>query len=396
MKYLAFILFIFFSLRLVYPQEPIGAKQFLVGIDNVLSTDVVDHTIEPIGTYWELVDNVDWLVSSDTLGESSTIRTVGNSDFDRMGEWPGWNFFWVSGVDSPDTHWGLGFYKVTNDYNSEYFYIDCRVDAFGENGTGYNPPDFYVHLDAEDPSVYKHNADQDETWITIIDGEIVRIWDVHEVNPPSTNSLEDFWDNVLVAIDGGNGHPRFAWGPYNDNNYSVQNYKVYRAVNNSTNPPPLANFSLVATLSSSTYEWIDNSFALNGPMKAHYYIKAKIIPVLGPGFDSDASNIVTFSVGFYKESSKLLHSVQEFNLGQNYPNPFNPATIIQFSIKNKSFASLKVYDILGNEVAVLIENFLEAGNHSIDFDASDLPSGIYMYQLQAEGTILTKKMILLR
>lgn len=167
-------------------------------------------------------------------------------------------------------------------------------------------------------------------------------------------------------------------------------------MNNSTNPPPLANFSLVATLSSSTYEWIDNSLALNGPMKAHYYIKAKIIPALGPGFDSDASNIVTFSVGFYKESSKLLHSVQEFNLGQNYPNPFNPTTIIQFSIKNKSFASLKIYDILGNEVAVLIENLLEAGFHSIEFNASDLPSGIYMYRLQTDEISLTKKMIILR
>ncbi len=271
------------------------------------------------------------------------------------------------------------------------------VDAFGEanDPAGYNPPDFAVYLDGNAGS-YNIGPATPPPWDPIENGDVVRIWDVHDIDPPSSNSLEDFWDNVLVAIDGGNGHPSFAWGPYNDNNYSVQNYKVYRAVNNSTNPPPLANFSLVATLSSSTYEWIDNSFALNGPMKAHYYIKAKIIPVLGPGFDSDASNIVTFSVCLYKESSKLLHSVQEFNLGQNYPNPFNPATIIQFSIKNKSFASLKIYDILGNEVAVLIENLLEAGFHSIEFNASDLPSGIYMYRLQTDEISLTKKMIILR
>ena len=70
--------------------------------------------------------------------------------------------------------------------------------------------------------------------------------------------------------------------------------------------------------------------------------------------------------------------------------------MIQFTIKNKSFASLKIYDILGNEVAVLIENFLEAGDHSIDFDASDLPSGIYVYRLQTDEISLTKKMILLK
>jgi len=57
---------------------------------------------------------------------------------------------------------------------------------------------------------------------------------------------------------------------------------------------------------------------------------------------------------------------------------------------------LKIYDILGNEVAVLIENFLEAGNHSVEFNAEDLPSGMYMYQLKAEGISITRKMILLR
>lgn len=92
----------------------------------------------------------------------------------------------------------------------------------------------------------------------------------------------------------------------------------------------------------------------------------------------------------------MIKPLNNLNLMQNYPNPFNPGTMIQFSIKNKSFATLKIYDILGNEVAVLIENFLEAGNHSIDFDASDLPSGIYMYKLQAGEISLIRKMILLR
>jgi len=161
-------------------------------------------------------------------------------------------------------------------------------------------------------------------------------------------------------------------------------------------PPPLANFSLVATLSSSTYEWIDNSLALNGPMKAHYYITAKIIPVLGPGLDSDASNIVTFNVGLFKESAKLLNSVQEFNLGQNYPNPFNPSTTIKFSVAANSLVSMIVYDILGNEKAVLVNELKEPGIYTVNFNASNFPSGIYFYTLRANEYTSSRKMLLLK
>jgi len=207
MKYFTFILFFTFSLQLVYSQEPIESKQFLIGIDNVLSTDVVDHTIEPIGTYWEIDDNDDWIISSDPLGESSTITTVGNSNFSKLGTWDGWNFFWLNNTEPPNEDWGLGFYKVTNDYNSEYFYIDCRVDAFGENRIPYpHVPDFFVHLDAGEPE-YNYDDSSTPVWNTIGIGDVVRIWDVHDVNPPNSNSLEDFWDNVLVAMDGVDDHP---------------------------------------------------------------------------------------------------------------------------------------------------------------------------------------------
>jgi len=111
---------------------------------------------------------------------------------------------------------------------------------------------------------------------------------------------------------------------------------------------------------------------------------------------SDTTNVASTGIEFNKVNTNDHKVLKDYRLEQNYPNPFNPATIIQFSIKKKSFASLKIYDILGNEVAVLIENLLEAGFHSIEFNASDLPSGIYMYRLQTDEISLTKKMILLK
>ena len=85
-----------------------------------------------------------------------------------------------------------------------------------------------------------------------------------------------------------------------------------------------------------------------------------------------------------------------YKLDQNYPNPFNPSTSIQYSISSRQFVSLKVYDVLGNEVATLINEEKPAGSYKVDWNASGLPSGIYFYQLKADSYIETKKMVLLR
>ncbi len=88
--------------------------------------------------------------------------------------------------------------------------------------------------------------------------------------------------------------------------------------------------------------------------------------------------------------------IKAFSLEQNYPNPFNPITTIKYKIPEKSFVTLIVYDVLGNEIATLINEELAAGSYSIDLIAASLTSGIYYYQLQAGNFSSTKKMILLK
>jgi hypothetical protein len=88
--------------------------------------------------------------------------------------------------------------------------------------------------------------------------------------------------------------------------------------------------------------------------------------------------------------------VYEYSLGQNYPNPFNPTTTINYSITSKGNVSLKVYDMLGKEVAVIVNEVKEAGNYSVTFNASELPSGIYFYNLTSGNFIQSKKLILLK
>ncbi|MFZ2866177.1 MAG: T9SS type A sorting domain-containing protein [Ignavibacteriaceae bacterium] len=86
----------------------------------------------------------------------------------------------------------------------------------------------------------------------------------------------------------------------------------------------------------------------------------------------------------------------EFSVKQNYPNPFNPVTSIQYTIASKQFVTLKVYDILGNEVAKLVDEFKPAGSYEVNFDASGLSSGVYFYKITSGKFIETRKMLLMK
>ena len=83
-------------------------------------------------------------------------------------------------------------------------------------------------------------------------------------------------------------------------------------------------------------------------------------------------------------------------LEQNYPNPFNPSTTIEFDLPKTSEVSLKVLNILGEEVTTLVSDRLSAGSYSYEWDASKLASGIYLYRLQAGEYVETRKMVLMR
>ncbi len=132
----------------------------------------------------------------------------------------------------------------------------------------------------------------------------------------------------------------------------------------------------------------------------------RIVGTLGQPFIGVAGNPSTINnVGFwYLTARELASSVEqipssvpkEFRLQQNYPNPFNPTTTIEFALPKQSNVTLKLFDILGREVATLVDDELESGVHKINFDGKDLASGIYFYRIHAEGFLKTKKLMLLK
>jgi hypothetical protein len=87
---------------------------------------------------------------------------------------------------------------------------------------------------------------------------------------------------------------------------------------------------------------------------------------------------------------------EKFALGQNYPNPFNPSTKIDFSVPVNSQVTMKLYDVTGKEVAILLDKQMSTGNYNLSFNASSLPSGVYFYTLSAGSFTETKKMVLVK
>ena len=121
---------------------------------------------------------------------------------------------------------------------------------------------------------------------------------------------------------------------------------------------------------------------------------------------NDGSNNVTIlynntPVSVDDNSSNL---IEGFMLSQNYPNPFNPTTKIKYTIptaiirqaQSEVFASLNIYDVLGNEIATLVNEEKSVGSYQVEFDGAELTSGIYFYRLRAGNFTETKKMLLLK
>jgi hypothetical protein len=98
-------------------------------------------------------------------------------------------------------------------------------------------------------------------------------------------------------------------------------------------------------------------------------------------FNKIISNVITFFVNNPTSIESDTQIISAFKLEQNYPNPFNPTTAIKYEIPKEGFVNVKIYNSLGQEVATLINEKQNAGSYIVEFDASDLSSGVYFYKL---------------
>ncbi|MBK9331103.1 MAG: T9SS type A sorting domain-containing protein [Ignavibacteria bacterium] len=196
--------------------------------------------------------------------------------------------------------------------------------------------------------------------------------------------------DILKTTDGGNNWSTYGIGPNNYFSIYFANETKGWAVGDYNGP----GHTGIKFTSNGGTDWIYQNNPDGGHLHSVFFIdsltgwaageRGKIFKTTTGGILTDFTNI----------SSEI---PKDFSLSQNYPNPFNPKTIINYQCAIYNDVSLKVFDVLGNEVAELVNEKQNAGSYSVEFDGSGFASGIYFYSLITDGVIIdTKRMILLK
>lgn len=191
-------------------------------------------------------------------------------------------------------------------------------------------------------------------------------------------------------------HPVVSWALNNEPDVRVnsQGYLLERRLDVEGSGQWTA-WAQIATINGSTSSYEDmgiSNASGAGNSKAQYRLRAKDLG----GYTSSYSSVVEihYGTGMEKANGGSVSEVKEYALLQNYPNPFNPTTTISWQSPIDGYTTLKVYDVLGREVTVLVNETMTAGEHSIQFSGSELRSGMYFYKLQVGTYTAQNKMIL--
>jgi hypothetical protein len=233
-------------------------------------------------------------------------------------------------------------------------------------------------------------------------------WKTHSSYGPAP--YDDTWallgENTAFYLSG-QSYYEVLWTSPQGNSYYILAHAYIAAVLNELNG---ADVSAVAAAMSSADAFFSattpaQAAALKGAAKNAIIALAQTLDdynngITGPGHCSDDSDVILSKNSDPENTETVETQVQvipdAYSLHQNYPNPFNPSTTISFGIPEAAYVTLKIYDLLGNEITTIISDGLSAGVHSISFDASGIPSGVYLYKLHAGSFIQTKKMILMK
>ncbi len=404
MKILKAVIFIFLFSSYIFSQgEEENTASFIelfLGFSNCPQPNSYIFYLDKVSTIWGA--NHDFNPTGFFMNENPQID---NSFFPWYilnpivgSDWKGWNMVYSQDQttinDTVVPVYGYGLYKVSTNANNVHFYIDYRDDRIPyENVTHIgHQVDHWVKYDFNNNKFYISPISHSGSYIEISNGDVIRFWELKQTNPalPSTSEFPDYWDNCLALIPDENNHPRLIWGPY-PSEIGIDHYHIYKKIGNG---------QFILYDETEYYEYIDVNEEIIYGLQQQNETEAfyKIAAVYPSEATSEYSNTVNTRVaGDPQNKTQILPKVDDiyaFDLFQNYPNPFNPSTTISYYIPENSNVTLKVYDILGNIIADLVNERKEAGNYSATFNGSNFSSGLYFYTLRANGYLLTKKMIL--
>ena len=231
---------------------------------------------------------------------------------------------------------------------------------------------------------YLPNSDNSLTLISPID---LSLYQYAELKFQTKWSIESTWDfgTVEVSTNGGTSWTSLKTQLSRKGSGRIDYYGKLRQ--------PTNLFVYDAFVPGLT--WIEQTADLTP--YAGNQIKIRFRLASDAGLEFDGWYVDDIRVFGYKSSPNFVDRIRlPYTLSQNFPNPFNPSTVINFSIEKPSDTSLRIYDVLGKEVAVLVNQFTETGNYTINFDAKQLSSGIYFYRLISGNYNSIKKMTVLK
>lgn len=177
-------------------------------------------------------------------------------------------------------------------------------------------------------------------------------------------------------------------------NTNVTQYQIWRKVKHNG---VMGDAYLIATVNRGTTSFIDNDYNLtkNYSNDLLYYDVRPYYSI--DGTYSDPNWLAVYGVLMPKTSdSTMVTSIEFENSLSNFPNPFNPTTNIKYSIKESGQVSIKVFDLIGQQITELVNEEKAAGSYSVSFDASQLPSGVYIYTINSANFFQTRKMLLMK
>lgn len=359
------------------PFNPNTSRYFYFVLNRPITIKEVQYS--PFGNglsgYYNYPVTVSGIVTADTVGRFTSAGFGAPSSANRIiiqnGVGP-WSGIWLNAANTTKNVFGLkmgDYVTVTGVVKEDYDVtrLDNISDLVVHNSN--NPLPVATLVTTGSIGTLPSNNVIAEQWESVlIKFENVTITDVNaDGNPgpdPGSGSSRNFGE---IVINDGTGNMRCE---LQDGNHKYHNDWSASLGNN----PNFVSVDSGATLTSLTgYLYFSHS----------YY---KLVPRINDDF-------VNYTVDVDDQNNLVPGS---FVVNQNYPNPFNPSTVISYSIPNEAFVTVKIYNVLGQEVATLLNDVQSAGVHKIDFNASILSSGVYFYSVKADNYTDVKKMILMK
>ncbi len=378
-KHITFLFLIVVTSQVYYPQvedSPL-IEIFVLAKSNSGYGSNVTFKLDAVGTAWKAIPRSNpktFLISEDVNGGIVTASLDASYN-----NYTGFNYSYTGDHSYPE--FGFGFYKLSIPVFNLYFYLDYRDIRYGSyiNYCNGHCADIWIKYDFTTSAVYLSTySPSNNTWGSpISNGDLINIWELKNQGPPNRENVPDFWQNCLVVVNDGNDHPHLVWGTY-PAQLDLAGYRIYRRIDGGNFTP------IYTTVTETELDYVDNSITLGaGAGTAYYYVTA----LYSTEEESEATNTVSVLTNQHSSLKTLPELLKnkpiEYSLEQNYPNPFNPSTSIKFTLPQNEFVKIKVFNQMGEEVALLVNGQMSSGTHSIDFDGSELASGIYFYQISA-------------